>query len=195
MAGLPPVPQPIGIFGQFIAQQPETLILKEKVLSLTGDSFSIKLQNGTPILQVEGKVMSLSGRKTVRDMAGNHLFDIVKEHFHIHTTFAIKDPQDRKIMEVKSKFQLLGSKAIGTFTSSNGKAEELQMKGNWFDTTADITDEAQSGIVVARINRKLLSGKDILFGQQTYALQVAPGVDMALMVAMCIAMDEKNNEK
>lgn len=105
MAGLAPVPQPIGVFDQFIARQPETIVLKEKVLSLTGDSFHIKLANGTPIFQVEGKVMSISGRKKFRDMAGNHLFDIQKEHFHIHTTFAIKDAQDQKIMEVKSKFQ------------------------------------------------------------------------------------------
>lgn len=101
---LAPVPQPIGVFPQFIAQQPETLVLKEHVLSLTGDSFSIKLANGTPLLQVEGKVMSISGRKTVRDMAGNHLFDICKERLHIHTTYAIKDPGEKKIMEVKSKF-------------------------------------------------------------------------------------------
>ncbi|KAF2118951.1 tubby C-terminal-like domain-containing protein [Lophiotrema nucula] len=194
MAQIAPVPQPIGVHSQFIAQKTETLVLKEHVLSLSGDSFSVKLADGTPVLQVEGKVMSISGRKTVRDMQGNHLFDICKEHFHIHATFAIKNPQDQKIMEVKSKFQLLGSKAVATFTSSNGKAEQLQMKGNWFDTSADITDEAQGGIVVARIDRKLLSGKDIFFGQQTYALQVAPGVDMALMVAMCICMDEKNNE-
>ncbi|KAF2736849.1 DUF567-domain-containing protein [Polyplosphaeria fusca] len=194
MAQLAPAPKPIGIFNQFIAQKTETLVLKEKVLSLTGDSFHIKLADGTPVFQVEGKVMSISGRKTFRDMQGNHMFDICKEHFHLHTTFAIKDPSDNKIMEVKSKFQVFGSKAVGTFTSSSGKAEELQMKGNFFDTTADITDEAQGGFVVARIDRKLLSGKDIFFGQQTYALQVAPGVDMALMAAMCICMDEKNNE-
>lgn len=52
-----------------------------------------------------------------------------------------------------------------------------------------------AGLVVARIDRKLLSGKDIFFGQQTYAVQIAPGVDMALIAAMCICMDEKNNEK
>lgn len=104
MAYLNPAPQAIGVFPQFFAQQPETIVLKEKVLSLTGDSFSIKLQNGTPILQVEGKVMSISGRKKVRDMAGNHLFDIVKEHFHIHSTFAIEAPNGQKIMEVKSSF-------------------------------------------------------------------------------------------
>ena len=106
---LAPVPQQIGHFQQFIAQQPETIVLKEKVLSLTGDSFSIKLTNGTPLFQVEGKVMSISGRKTVRDMQGNHLFDIQKEHFHIHTTFAIKSPNDEKIMEVKSKFSCMCS--------------------------------------------------------------------------------------
>lgn len=98
------MPQAVGIFPQFIAQQAETIVLKEHVLSLTGDSFSIKLANGTPILQVEGKVFSLGGRKKVRDMAGNHLFDIKKEHLHIHTTFAILDPQGTKIMEVKSSF-------------------------------------------------------------------------------------------
>jgi uncharacterized protein YxjI len=52
-----------------------------------------------------------------------------------------------------------------------------------------------SGIVVARIDRKLLSGKDVFFGQQTYAVQVAPGVDLALIAALCICLDEKNNEK
>jgi len=53
---------------------------------------------------------------------------------------------------------------------------------------------ASLDFVVARIDRKLLSGKDIFFGQQTYAVQIAPGVDMALVAAMCICMDEKNNE-
>jgi uncharacterized protein YxjI len=105
MAGLPPVPQPIALFPQFIAAQPETLVLKEKVLSLSGDSFSIKLANGTPVLQVEGKVMSISGRKKVADMQGNHLFSIVKEHFHIHATYAIEGADGQKLAEVKSSFK------------------------------------------------------------------------------------------
>ena len=68
------------------------------------------------------------------------------------------------------------------------------MKGSWLDYSADMIDET-TGTVVARIDRKVLSGRDLLFGQQTYALTVAPNVDMALMAAMCICMDEKNNEK
>jgi hypothetical protein len=118
---------------------------------------------------------------------------------------------------------VFGSKATATFTSASGKQEILTMKGDFFDTQADIIDEAaggmsilppplphpspsmhlppsipsylqKTGLVVARIDRKILSGKDIFFGQQTYGVQIAPGVDMALIAALCICLDEKNNE-
>ncbi|KAK3369894.1 tubby C-terminal-like domain-containing protein [Podospora didyma] len=192
---LHPVQQPLALFDPLIARQTETLILREKVMSLSGDSFEIKLQSGHPILRIQGKVMSISGRKSVYDLNNNHLFDIQKEHFHIHTTFAAVSPSGEKLLEVKSSFALLGSKAKATFNNkyNNGATETLMMKGNWFDSAAEIVDQ-KNNAVVGRIDRKLLSGRDILFGQQTYALTVAPGVDMALMVAMCICMDEKNNE-
>jgi hypothetical protein len=32
------------------------------------------------------------------------------------------------------------------------------------------------------------------FGKQTYAVHVAPGVDMALMAALCVCLDEKRSE-
>lgn len=66
------------------------------------------------------------------------------------------------------------------------------MKGGWFDTAADIMC---NDVVVARIDRKLFNAREFFGGQQTYALICAPGIDKALMVAMCIAFDEKNNEK
>ncbi|RTE82167.1 hypothetical protein BHE90_003317 [Fusarium euwallaceae] len=191
---LQPAPRQVGVFPNLIARQTETLVLKEKVLSLTGDSFEIKLANGQPILKVEGKLLSISGRKSVYDMQGNHLFDIVKKLLNIHTTFHVESPQGQVLMEVKSSFKLLGSKATATFTSIDGKQDVLEMKGGWLDYAADIMDKT-TGTAVARIDRKLLSGKDIFFGQQTYALVVAPNVDMALMAALCICMDEKNNEK
>jgi uncharacterized protein YxjI len=104
---LSPVPKPLALFDRFIAQQTETMALKEKVLSISGDSFDVKLANGQPIFQIKAKHMSLSGRKSVFDMAGNHLFDIVKEHLHIHTTFAAVDPHGKKLLEVKSSFSCM----------------------------------------------------------------------------------------
>lgn len=217
---LDPVAEPIAIFEQFVAKEPQTLVLREKVLSVSGDSFEIKLANGETFLKVQGAWVSLSGRKKVEDAHGKHLFDIVKELLHIHSTYAIEDTHHKKICEVKSnlrcKYRLLspktiqqsrlhmlytlltalvlGSKATASFTDSNGKAVTLSMKGGWFDRTADIVDN-KSGQTVARIDRKLLSGRDLVFGQQTYAVVVAPGVDAALIAALCICFDEKNNEE
>jgi uncharacterized protein YxjI len=101
---LAPVQQPIGIWNQFLARQTETLVLREKVMSLSGDSFDITLASGQPLLRIQGSVLSFSGRKSVFDMTGNHLFDIVKEHLHIHSTYAAVDPSGRKLLEVKSSF-------------------------------------------------------------------------------------------
>ena len=102
---LAPMPQQIGVFDSFIARQTETFILKEKVMSLSGDSFDIKMANGQPILKVVGNVLSLSGRKAVTDMAGNQLFEIKKEHLHLHSTYVANDPKGQKFLEVKSKFK------------------------------------------------------------------------------------------
>ncbi|OQD89068.1 hypothetical protein PENANT_c003G03238 [Penicillium antarcticum] len=181
---LEPVAEPIAIFEQFVAKEPQAIVLKEKVLSVSGDSFEIKLANGQPFLKVDGAWISLSGRKKVEDASGKHLFDIVKELLHIHTTYAIEDTHGKKVCEVKSNLRLLGSKATASFTDSHGKIRVLKMKGGWFDHTADIVDD-KSGQTVARIDRKLLSGRDLMFGQQTYAVVVAPGVDAALIAALC----------
>ncbi|KAF2807588.1 uncharacterized protein BDZ99DRAFT_464522 [Mytilinidion resinicola] len=191
---LPPLREKIGFFPQHIAGGTETLVLKEHVMSLSGDSFSIKTADGRPVFQVKGDVLSLSGRKHLMDEKGEPIFDIRKEHLTFHTTYYCEDPSGKKIFEVGSKFSPLGSKAVATFTSFDGKAKELEMKGDWLEVSANIVD-LSTGEVVAKIDRTLLSGKDIFFGQQTYALTIAKGADMALMVAMVIALDEKKEKK
>ena len=71
-------------------------------MSLSGDSFDIKLASGQPIFKVQGRHITISGRKSVYDMSGNHLFDIVKEHLHIHTTYVAEGPEGRKLLEIRS---------------------------------------------------------------------------------------------
>ncbi|KAF3941500.1 hypothetical protein ABW19_dt0200576 [Dactylella cylindrospora] len=191
---LEPVSAQIAIFPQFVAQKTESLVLKEKVFSFSGDSFDIKTLEGNPVFKVQGKAMSLSGRKIVADTAGNELFHLRKEHLSIHTTFYGEDASGKKLFEVKSKFSIGSSKAYIIFTDVSGKAHNLLMKGDFFDREAAITDET-TGAVVATINRKFFNVGEILGGAQTYVLSVAPGVDTALMTAACICLDEKRNEK
>ncbi|RDA91534.1 hypothetical protein CP533_4354, partial [Ophiocordyceps camponoti-saundersi (nom. inval.)] len=85
-----------------------------------------------------------------------------------------------------------GSKATAEFTSTQGRREVLTMRGDWMDSSVSIV--CDSGATVAAIDRKLFNVREFM-GVQKYALHVAPGVDMALMVALCVAFDEANNEK
>ncbi|KAI1814964.1 DUF567-domain-containing protein [Poronia punctata] len=192
---MPPYPNQLGLFPQFLAPpQSETLVLKEHVLSLSGDSFDIKTISGTPVFQVKGTWPSLSGRKNFMDMAGNVLFTIRKKVMSFPASFYAEDPAGNVVFEVKGKFTFGTSKSICAFRSTmSGKEETLVMKGNFWNTKADIKDEATK-LPVATIDRKLFNSRQIFGGQQTYAVTVAPNVDMALVAAMCICLDERRNE-
>ncbi|KAI1371382.1 DUF567-domain-containing protein [Hypoxylon crocopeplum] len=192
-AQMAPFPRPMGIFTPFIARQGETLILKEKVMSLSGNSFDITLANGQPIFKVKGESLTLSQRMNVMDMNGNLLFCIRKKHLSLHTTYYAENARGEEIFEVKSKFGLGSSKFIGSFTSASGQQEELLMKGDWTDTTAEIKDEA-TGQAIATIYRDRWNAREFLGGQQTYNVSIAPNVDMAIIAAMCICLDMKRNE-
>jgi hypothetical protein len=92
---LAPLPAQIGVFDHFIARQTEQLILKvrtpdvpdvfwhhdtdhpglqEKVMSLSGDSFDIKLANGQPLLKIQVNTLRLSfaRRRWGRKVLGAH---------------------------------------------------------------------------------------------------------------------------
>ncbi|KAI1329067.1 DUF567-domain-containing protein [Xylariaceae sp. FL0255] len=193
-----PYPTPMGFFPQFMARQTETLVLKERILSLSGDSFDIKLVSGQPIFQVQGEAFSLSGRKHLSDMYGNHLFTIRRKLAAFFATYYAEDAQGNVILEVKGKkFSWGKSKSVATFTSQTGKEESLVMEGNFwgpgFDTKAEIHDE-ETQQPVARIDRELWNTRQIFFQDQTYSVTVAPDVDMAIVAAMCICLDEREND-
>ena len=85
------------------------------------------------------------------------------------------------------------SKMIATFINqSNGQPVELLVKGDWFDRSAQIT---MGGIAVASISRNFVNAGQLLGGQQTYFVTVAPGVDYCMIAAICVCLDEKENEK
>lgn len=116
MSQLQPMNPPIGCT-QFINPHQETrLIIKEKVMSITGDAFDIKIdpQNGQPphpVFKVDPSW--ITSRKSFHDVNGNHLFDVKKEHFHlVHNYFKAVDPSGKKFFEVKSGFSRESSRRV-----------------------------------------------------------------------------------
>lgn len=114
MAELVAVQRPIGVFDQCITPATQVLVLKEKVFSLSRDSFDIQNLNGQSVFKIDGHHMTVSGRKTLKDAAGAPLFDIVQERLHLHATYVAEDAQGKRLMEVKNAFK--GEQDHGLFS-------------------------------------------------------------------------------
>lgn len=153
----------------------------------------------------------------VTDASGNPLFTIKKKLIAIHSTYnGFRPKTDETLFSVKSSFSL-GTKLTATFknTAGNGQETQLVLRGSILDRSAEIT--TKDGLPVARISRSFANAGEILckflhlhfqfsglfadrictpsVDKQTYILTVAPGVDAALLLAICICLDEKANDE
>lgn len=62
---LVPVVPPVGVYPEFIRNEPTTLVLKEAKWSMSGDDFSIKDANtDKSVLKCSGSTISLHDRKS-----------------------------------------------------------------------------------------------------------------------------------
>jgi len=159
----PPLgPQPAN--AAFYSPQPTTLQMKEKILSLSGDDFTISTADGTPVCKCKGKVFSLHGTKAFTDLQGNELFTVKKKMLAIQKSFVCDSPQGYSF-EVKGHFSLGSSKSSVHFkNAADGQQVELDLKGDWFDRSAKIT---LNGAVVAEVARKFFNVREMFGDKQT----------------------------
>ncbi|CAK9780411.1 hypothetical protein CC85DRAFT_283526 [Cutaneotrichosporon oleaginosum] len=190
---LVPANPPIAVFRDFIAQAPTTLVLKEKVWSLSGDSFSIKdAATGRPVVKVAGKALSLRDRKQVMDPSGRPLYSLRSKLMTIFNVQIGEDANEKELFRVRSHSLSLGSKLTVTFTNAiTGQPVELNIKGDMFGMGSVIRCNGQP---IAQISREYFNAAQIFGDQQTYFVTVAPGVDLALIAGICMAFDEAENE-
>ncbi|EPQ31888.1 uncharacterized protein PFL1_00087 [Pseudozyma flocculosa PF-1] len=196
-APLAPVPRPIGVIPHFTQHSTQiALQVREQKMSMSGDDFSVKdAVTGNTMFKVDGSYFSMRDKKNITDASGNPLFTVKKKLIAIHSTYVGTSPKtDDVIFTVKSSFSL-GTKLTATFknVAGDGQETELVLRGDLLDRSAEIT--TKDGIPVARIARSFVNAGELLFDKQTYVLTVAPGVDAALLLAICICLDEKANEK
>ncbi|KAF5343433.1 hypothetical protein D9758_011858 [Tetrapyrgos nigripes] len=174
----PPLQRPsqslIGISPAYANHDHQIVLkLQERRLSFSGDDFHIlDAATGNPFLHCEAKTFSLHRRKEFLDAQGNVLFVMKKKILSIHTTFEAYTPDESKLL----------------FTVKTA------LRGDFFDRKASINLGSPDGPPLGHISRSFLNGREIIFDQQTYYLTVAPGVDAALLAAICVCLDEKENE-
>ncbi|WVQ77086.1 hypothetical protein IAR50_006769 [Cryptococcus sp. DSM 104548] len=191
-APLHPVNPPIGIYPYLYAREPTALKLKEKI-SWSGDDFEIKDLAGRVVVRCEGQAFSYRDRKIIRDSSGKFLFCLRNKILALFKTIIAENEQGQEIFRVEKGFSF-GAKATAIFNdTATNRPMALALRGDFWGGSADIS--VVSGPVIAQISRDVMNAREIFVGHQTYYVAVAPGVDLALMAAMCICLDEMKNER
>jgi len=194
-SSLPPTPYPVGAIPTYCTHTNEIVLkLTEKRLSWTGDDFDVHDVAGQKIFRVEAKAVSMHDRKNFIDAKGVKLFSLVKRMIALHATYDAEGPDGSKLFTITKKLSVGKAKLECKFENraNDGRKLEMQLRGDWFDRSAEITLD---GVPVARIARSFFNMREMMSDKQTYYLSVAAGVDVSMLTAIAIILDESENDQ
>lgn len=190
-------PRPVACVEQrFVFQQPLQLYLDEKY-SFSGDDFTIKDSNGVSYFKCKGKTFSFRDKKVLYDLYDKPLINIQENAFYGHgmKVYAGKNT-DKVLGSIHRKSLLKKNKYEFTYQNiATNQTEVLDMKCDFFGSSCGIFygKEKEGAPMICSITKtkQMLS---LFSNYDHYVINVAPGVDAALMVALTICFDELKHE-
>src|ERR1051326_3861470 len=160
-------------------------LIREKFFRLGEDS-TITDESGRPVMQVDGKVLSLHHTLVLRDMGGHELATVKKQLLAWGQTYVIA----RQGQEVGSVHKKIISPFVDRFTVEMAGGDDLHVTGSIFEHNFTIKRGEQ---VIATVSKQWISLTD------TYGVDIAPGQDDLLLLttvlAIYLAEDEEREEQ
>jgi Uncharacterized conserved protein len=154
----------------------QTFVLNQKLMSIGGDLW-IDDAAGAHAFEVDGKAFAVRRTLVLQDPAGNLLYEINQSLAHLHHTFEIKRDDAVVATIQKALLNVLGDH----FTIDMANGEQLAVTGDWISREFHVT-RAGSDVIFA--SRRLLAIRDC------YGVQIAPGFDTPLALAIVIALEQ-----
>jgi uncharacterized protein YxjI len=150
-------------------------LIREWLFRLGEDS-DITDEHGRPVLKVDGKVLSLRNRLVVRDPEGREVAQVQRKLIAMRPTYEISIA-GRHAAEVRKRlFTPFGDR----FTIDVPGPDDLEMQGDLLDHEYVIQ---LGGEDVAAVSKRWLTVRD------TYAVQIAAGVEPLLILCSVLALD------
>jgi uncharacterized protein YxjI len=153
----------------------QKFVMREKLLSI-GDDFWIEDDGGQKLFKVDGK--ALRARKTfiLRDASGNEVAHIQDRVLSMRGTMKVE--RGGKDLATVHK-ALVGIRDRFEVDVEDG--DNLRAKGNVLDHEYEIK---RDGDVVATVSKKWVRVRE------TYGVEIADGEDIALLLAIAVAIDD-----
>ncbi|RHY93390.1 hypothetical protein DYB37_002621 [Aphanomyces astaci] len=176
------------LHSRFTAQCPVTLLIKQKMWSFSGDDFTIKdIHTGTPYFKINVSALSLRQKKSLLDYSGAQVAYMEEPVLSWTRRQEVYTPQKEKWFEIKPRLTMFSNELdCAAVDSVTGQTLHFGLQGDFIARKSVITCD---GVPVAKI------WKPIEFVRTQYHVDIAPGVDMALIVLLCVALDEATEKR
>ena len=152
-----------------------------------GDDFAIENEAGQKVYKVDGKILRIRDTLHFKDMAGKLLCQIKERLIAITDTMTIEDGDGKDLASIH---KALISPLVDRFLVKVKHGPDLHVSGNLLDYEYDIKDGRDK---VAEISKKWFRITD------TYGVEIAPGQNEVLILAITVAVDmlvhKKKNRK
>jgi uncharacterized protein YxjI len=150
--------------------------MRQHLLSL-GEDYTIEDERGEPVYNVDGKLLRIRETFVIEDRQGNEVATIREKKIALRDSMKILRGGDT-IATIRKAWS---SPFRDKFTVDVEGGQDLVAKGNILDHDYEIRRGSDT---VARVSKRWFTFRD------TYGIEVEPGEDDGLVLAIAVAIDE-----
>ncbi|MEI7056522.1 LURP-one-related family protein [Nocardioides sp. CCNWLW239] len=150
--------------------------MRQKMISI-GDDYWIEDESGDRAFKVDGKALRLRQTFDLEDPHGTKLCRIQTRVLHIRDSMAIEDADGEKLALVH---KALVSPLRDRWKVDIEHGDDWKVQGNIVDHEYEIEADGRK---IAEVSKKWFRIRD------TYGVEVAPGENTALVLAVTVAVD------
>jgi uncharacterized protein YxjI len=154
--------------------------MRQKMFSI-GDDYWIETNRGERLFKVDGKALRLRDTLVIEDRAGTEVCTIQEKKLRVRDTMEIERHGDTVASVKKAMLTPLRER----FSVDVHGAGNLDVHGNITDHEYTVERDGNS---VAEVSKRWFRVRD------TYGVEVAPGEDDALILAVAVCIDRMTHD-
>lgn len=151
--------------------------MREKMFAI-GDDFWIEDERGQRVYKIDGKALRVRQTLIFEDAHGRELLKIQERMVRIKDTMEIEDANGRRVATVK---KALITPLRERYSVNVEGGPDLDVQGNILDHEYDISAGRDK---IAEVSKKWFRIRD------TYGIEVDPGQNDILMIAIAVCVDQ-----
>ncbi len=151
--------------------------MRERLISI-GDDYNIEDEAGRRAFHIDGKALRVRHTLKFQDPSGNDLYEIQERMARVRDTMAITRG-GQKVAEVRKALVAPARERLDVKIEGG---QDMTVQGNLVDHEYEIRQDGR--IPVATVSKRWFRARD------TYGVEVTPGQDAALILAITVCVDD-----